>query len=193
MEWLSQPWLAVNATATHTTAVLMQVWDGFTYVLQDWVREGDPGTAWQPIWQEALLIAGKNLQPVAPAYHFNGHDLVGLRPASRRVGREVRRGGDLTVGREEFRRLLSATHRGEAKLKVSPAARWALNALAGGYSRQQLKGGGVSMEAAEGPYRTLMEGVESFAAIYAQIDPEAEQARNYAFTEDGRRYISSRA
>lgn len=193
VEWLSQPWLAVNATSTHTAAALVQVRGGFTCVIKDWLRDGDPGTAYQPIWQEACLLAGKGLQPVAPLYHFRQYELIGLRAASRRAGREVRRGGEIAFGRDEVRRLLGTVHRGEMALKVMPAARWTLNGFAGGFARAQLKTGQMTADPVDGPYRTLMEGIEAFAAVYARMDPESEGERNYAFTADGRRYISSRA
>lgn len=193
MEWLSQAWLAVNATSSHTAAALVQMWDGQMLVIKDWMREGDPGQAYLPIWQEALLLAGKNLQPVTLPTHFTAHDLVGLRPASRRAGREVRRGGEIVQGREEFRRLLTTYRHGEPSLLVSPKARWVLNALAGGYAREITKGGQMTVEPVESPYKTLMAALEAFCAVYAQMDPDSEQQRTYAYTGDGRRYMTSRA
>jgi hypothetical protein len=45
-------------------------------------------------------------------------------------------------------------------------------------------------EEADGLYRVLMEGLETFVALTRILDSRSEQV-NYAYTEDGRRFISS--
>ena len=81
---------------------------------------------------------------------------------------------------------------GQPCLRVSSNARWTLNALAGGYARG-LKNGIITPEAEDGPYKVLMEGLESFAGltdVSAFFGDDSEV--NYAYTPSGQRYISIR-
>jgi hypothetical protein len=77
-------------------------------------------------------------------------------------------------------------------LKVSTRARWTLNAFSGGYARKLNKSGVLSEFAEEGPYRTLMEGLESFAALM-RIAQREDEKLNLKVTDNGRRYLSARA
>ena len=47
-------------------------------------------------------------------------------------------------------------------------------------------------EPATNPYRVLMEGIESFAAILKSARANEEEDVNWAYTSDGRKFISSR-
>ncbi len=74
---------------------------------------------------------------------------------------------------------------------VSDTARWTLNGFAGGYARAMLRGGALADYAEEGPYRTLMEGLESFLGLTALGSTgDQDDDRSYAYTADGRRYVS---
>jgi hypothetical protein len=77
---------------------------------------------------------------------------------------------------------------------VSAHARWTLNAFAGGYCRELGKNGALSAEPVGGPYAVLMAGLESFAAVLKALrrNEEDDLEVNYAYTPEGRRYISSR-
>ena len=66
--------------------------------------------------------------------------------------------------------------RGLPAVEISPAARWTLRALAGGYTRGMVRGR-LQDFAEEGPYRVLMEGLEAFcgmtdAAAHKEDDPD---------------------
>ncbi len=77
-------------------------------------------------------------------------------------------------------------------LLVSDQARWTLNAFAGGYARVLLKAGVLADYAEEGPYRTLIEGLESFAGkleLGYSTAEEADATFN-AVTPAGRPYRS---
>ena len=144
------------------------------------------------VLSEALVEAGGALRCLAPGEHFDTYSRSGLRAAASRIPVEIRRGGPSHVGREEIRQLLGRSLRGLPSLKVSTRARWTLNAFSGGYARKLNKAGVLSEFAEEGAYRTLMEGLESFAALM-RIAQREDQAINYKMTEGGRRYISARA
>ena len=184
--------LAVNATQMYTTAVLVQVHDGVFNVLWDAVREGDPGAVLAGIVADAGLEGGQKPRLYADPGHFGNYDTVGLRGAARKVPVDLSQGGLGLDGRDEVRGLLRRQIRSGAALKVSQRARWTLNAFSGGYCKSVLKNGMLSEFADEGPYKTLMEGLESFASLLKMGHLGEEQPINWQTTADGRRYISSR-
>lgn len=186
-------YLAVNATAIYTTAALIQNNEGVFNVLWDAVREGDPGAVLGSIVADAGLEAGQRPRLYAPPEHFGNYDTVGLRGAARAVPVELSQGGLDLNGRDEIRRLLKTSARGQPALRVSSRARWTLNGFAGGYCKDVLKNGMISEFAVEGPYKTLFEGIESFASLLKMGNVGLDTPVKWATAPDGRRYISSRA
>ena len=182
--------LCLNATQSLTTAVACQFVSKAFHILADWVREGDPGAVVGELVRDAGLAVGRQLRLVAPSYHFRNYDTVGLAGAVRRLPAELRSGGDIVKGRAELRALLQQQTRGLPALQVSSRARWTLKAFAAGYARAVTRLGMVSEEANDGPYRVLMEGLESFAAM-AQSAAEEDRDRRYAIAPDGRRYLTT--
>jgi hypothetical protein len=189
---LRQPmYLAVNASASCTTAVLIQVHDGVVNILWDAVREGDPGGNLDSIIKEANLEAGQKLRLYAPSEHFGNYDTIGLRGAARKVPVNLSQGGFGLDGRDEIRALLRRTIKGGPALRVSTNARWTLRSFSGGFCRDVMKNGILSEFPLEGPYRILMEGIESLASLLKSGSIGDDQPINYQQTPDGRRYISS--
>ena len=215
--------LAANATGSTTTAILIQAYDGQLRILADWVREGDPGQTAHEIQQEASL-AGSAYQTVrstprpltysdalklpveqtttrriplkwiVPPRHAETYQNVGLMQAIKAIPASVSRGAAEALGLDYLRRQSSSVSRGSPALLVSEQARWTLNAFAGGYCRAVLKGGHLSENAEEGPYRLLMEGLESFCGLLANgvMDEREDDAdRNWAYDKQGRRYQSA--
>jgi hypothetical protein len=189
----AQFYLALNATQACTAAALVQLVDGRLSVLADWVREGDPGWNLDPILREAGPLAQGKVKVFAPLKHFSAYDMIGLRAAAKAQPVELNRGGPEHTGREEIRHLFNRLSRGRPMVLVNAQARWTLNALSGGYCREVTRQGALTEQAVEGPYRTLMEGVESLAALTKSITLTDDEAVHYAHTPDGRRYISALA
>jgi hypothetical protein len=185
-------YLAVNATQMYTTAVLVQVNDGVFNVLWDAVREGDPGAVLAGIVADAGLEGGQRPRLYGSPEHFGNYDTVGLRGAARKIPVDLSQGGLGLDGRDEIRGLLRRQIRSGPALKVSQKARWTLNGFAGGYCKTVMKNGMISEFADEGPYKTLLEGLESFASLLKMGHLGEDQPINWATTSDGRRYISSR-
>ncbi len=197
------PWLAINADATLTTAILCQVQRGVTRVLCDWMREGDPGVALADVLKEARLEVaspGHRLAPrsgsplptlrlVAPSEHWGDYDTIGLRAAASRLVNELTRGGDLRRGREELRQAMTHSVHGSPAFLVSPRATWTLRALAGGHAWRQRKD---TQELASGPYALLMAGLEAFAGLLRAGD-DVDSAGHFSYTPEGRRYLSALA
>ena len=131
-------------------------------------------------------LAGPDLGRRRSAHESRG------RAAARALPTELGRGGAENMGREEIRGLLNRMTKGRPMVVVSTNARWTLNALSGGYCREVTRQGALTEQAIEGPYRTLMEGIESLAALTKSITLRDDDSINYAYTPQGRRYISSR-
>lgn len=187
-------WLCLNATPAITTAMLVQLVDGAVRIYADWVREGEPAAILPDIIKEASLAAGRAVQLVAGPHHYDRYTNSGLVQAVRRIPMELRRGVGPELGRPELRALLRRQTRGMPALMCSSGARWTLNGFAGGYCRAMLKQGILADYAEEGVYRTLLEGLESFAGLLALGSPDEDRDDvNYATAANGRRYISARA
>jgi hypothetical protein len=191
-----QPWwLAVQATAQYTAAVLLQVVDGGVFIHADWVREGPPGEVLADVVGVANLEAAAVCRVVVPPIGVGAVDTVGLRVAGRASQLQLRNGGDVVRGRQAVRELLGKRRREEPQLQVAAGARWTLNAFAGGYAVAMNKRGQAEREPVDGPYKVVMEALESFVAVMSVVsdaDPDLDNKR-YAVAADGRRYITIRA
>lgn len=182
-------WLALNASQGLTTAIACQLVDGALHVLEDYVREGDPGQVLESMVTAATLSLGE-LRLVAGDRHYGGWDHLGLRGAVARLPAELRHGGSETVGRDEIRALLQRQVRGAPALRVATRAHWTLNAFSAGYARAVDKRGVVQEEARDGVYRTLMEGLEAFTALM-KIGTLSDSTPNVRVTEGGQIYVSA--
>jgi hypothetical protein len=95
-------------------------------------------------------------------------------------------------GRNGLRKLLGIERRGHAAVQVASTAHWTLNAMAGAHAFAVDSSTGKLHDApVGGPYRTLMEGIESTAALLG-VAELADAERAYAVTPDGRRFLTSR-
>ena len=187
--------LTVGATRQYTTAVLCQMAGTGVRVLADWVCEGDPGNTLADIISDVQLLTTSKPAIFAGSQHWGTYDTVGLRAACNRLKVTLRMAGDPTVGREELRKKIDALTHGQPALQVSPKARWTLNAFSGGYARS-VKAGSQELfgVADDGPYKTLMEGLEAFIATAASgAVGDGDTPRNYAIDPvTGRKYLSAK-
>jgi len=181
--------LALNATRTIVTGMLVVSIDGRVVVVADFVREGDPGEAAESILREASIRSAGRLTAFAGPQHFDQWRNVGLVQALRASGCDCRPGGAVEAGREFIRAELGRSVAGEPSFAVSDGASWTLRAFAGGYARS-VRDGEIHQEATDNRYRTLMEGLESFCGLFAWQN-ESDQNRNWAFDREGRRYLSA--
>jgi hypothetical protein len=215
-------YLAGNASAGFTTAALCQYASGQIRVLADWVVEGPPSEVVADIQAEALLAADTTrlveVRPdrfdlkaalrlpeqrmewrrfpivwAVPPEHGERWTNLGLIQAIGRIPAGVSRGAMSKNGQAEIIRALSQSVRGEAAILVSERAAWTLRALAGGYTRALRAGGGLTAEAEEGPYRTLMEGIEAWAGLMNASVEESEDdgGGTFAYNRSGQRYKSA--
>lgn len=212
-------YLVANASRALVAAALCQDIDGQFRVYADWLVEGAPEEACASIHAEASAVGNterpvaaaaardfaallRNVPPaielrrqpvrwIVPRWHRDQWRAVGLMSAIQRIPAPVTLGGPELDGREELRARLARLRRDVPAVVVAETARWTLRALTGGYSRALTRGGGLSEEAIEGPYRLLMEGIEAFAAISARTTVlSAGEPQNFAVDRYGRRYES---
>lgn len=76
----------------------------------------------------------------------------------------------------------------EPAIAIHPKARWTLRAFAGGYARDIDKA-----EPADNAYTVLMAGLEAFAGLLRGGTQPLDEQPQFAYTEDGRKYISALA
>ena len=184
--------LILNATAGYVTAVLLQYDGRRLSILADYVDEGDPGQIAGAVVRRATLDAhGKTLRLTAPPQHFDAYRNVGLRAALARVPIDCGIGGDPIAGRGEIRALFRSSVRNLPAVVVSHAARWTLNAFAGGYHRSLKPTGGLSDQPEDNIYATLMNGIESFCALTRVIASPSLEGENVRISADGRPYVSA--
>lgn len=184
--------MVVGATNQHTTGMVLQFIDGVIYVLADYAREGSPIDRLSDIIREASIAFERTPGLLAVRDHFKDFDTVGLRGAASKIPLRVRRGGERIRGRDEVRRLLRTSRQGDPSLCISGDAKWTCNGFAAGYSRALTRGATLSDEPKPGVYDTLIGALESFCGMMHYQDTEDDQP-NYAYTESGQRFISSRA
>jgi len=198
-------YLCLNTDGRTTTGQLAQMARGQLVIYADWLYEGDAGQVLPDILEGVRLelssssaahAAGKGaqglvpsaLRPIAPRQHFEDFSTLSLRAAARKLKLTVSRGGDPAIGREEIRSLARRTVHDGPGLAIHPSARWTLRAMSGGYARDLDK-----PDPQDTAYRVLMGALESFAAILRGGLQALDERPNFAYTDDGRRYISALA
>jgi hypothetical protein len=179
--------LALNQEEGLISGCLAQFGDGHMLIHADFQAEGDPGEEAKAMVQKASRLAKRQVRVVIPRedkYTGSGfrHEL-----AKARVRYEV--GGALEDGRSEVRHLLATQKKGFPAFRISAAARTTLNGLAGGYCRAELKSGLLASSPEPGPYRAMLEALESLAATL-RLDREAFEGN--ATSRSGERYFSAR-
>lgn len=187
-------WLALGASSQGVTAVLMQIMDGAVRVYQDWTREGEPSAVFGDLMTDITTDCRQRPRLVMGPQHFDQYNNFGLRQAAIKAQYDIRQGTIPATGRVVVRDLLRKDLRNMPALLVSDQARWATNGFAGGYCKALLKGGMLAEYAEEGPYRVMLESIESFVGLMklgmAEDDPDMEL--NYDYTNAGRKFLSAR-
>lgn len=186
-------YLALNATKLCTTGVLIQFDDqGCVRALADWMTDDPPGAALRHIIQSANLEVGGRVKVCAGAQHFDAHDTIGLRAAAQKLPVDITKMGVAYRGREELRSLFGRQPGGRVPVQVSTNATWTLRAFNGGYVRKYDKHGQLSEFASEGPYKVLMEGLESLMSVL-QFQNYRDEGTRVMHAADGRAYNSALA
>jgi hypothetical protein len=188
-----KPWLLLHMMSGGVGAVIVQWGDGVLYVLADWFREGHPGDVVPALVSEARLEVGNAMMTaVLPPVHFEKYNNVGLAQAVRKVPMEAQQGGAVGDGIDKLSDLLSRKRKGFPSVRISSSAAWTLNGLAGGYCKYLSKMGVLEADAEPGPYKVIIEAIESFVSLTSSDVLEDRRELEYEFTDTGRRYLSAR-
>lgn len=193
----AQPvYLVLNVEPSYTTGILCQYVNRSLKVFGDWVKEGTPEEALEQMLPDARQIAEtRPMKFFAPLEQFDQYNNYGLPRAQRRLNLEITRGpnGYNSMG------ALTQTLRQQAMMSpafmVNPSCRWTINGLAQGYAFKLDKNGVLSQEPEPGYYATAIRGLESFAkflTVRVEDTAGAQNQVNWAYTPDGRRYMSAR-
>lgn len=182
--------LALNSTGAHTTAILAQLVYGQWRIIADWIYDGDVGPVLADIYRAATLLTMRPLSLVAPQQHFSNYDTIGLRSAARMESLALRKGGDTKKGLEEIRAQLGSVAHGKPALVISPHATWTLRAFAGGYARKLDKTGFLGEEPEEGPYATLVQGLQSLLSFPNAGTEDTD--KTFGVTASGQRFLTAR-
>ncbi len=185
-------WLCLNASPAMTVGILVQLVDNGVRVFADWVREGDPASTVQDIIQSAGIEAQRSIKLICPPPHFEMYSNTGLVQACRKINMEVRKGTPMSQGVDQIRQYLRRMVKGLPALMVSPNAGWSVNGLSGAYCRGiDKRTGALSDYAEEGPYRLLIEALESFMGLTRIGSPDEDDDGNWQTSRDGRAYKSA--
>lgn len=157
--------LCLNGSPSLLTSAVVQVLDGAVRVFADAVREGEPALLLGDLLRDLQADFGRDFNLVAPPHHFDRYNNVGIVAAAAKLPKRVLSGMTVDRGRLRMTELLQRERAGMPMFMVSSAATWTLNGLASGYSRVLLKQGQLADYAEEGPYRLLIEGLESYVAF----------------------------
>ncbi len=183
-------YLAVQATTAYTAAVLLQLVDGGLRVHADWLREGPPGEVMADVVVAANLDSGRSAGVRIVLPPLDGSDVVGLRVALSAIQARFQNGGSRLKGRETVRTFLQQRKREEPMILIASAARWTLNAFAGGFCYGMDKRGQVERTPVDGPYNVVMDALECFAASLHGLGSTESDQRRYALDSSGRRYTT---
>lgn len=176
-------YLCLAADGTYVTGALCQ-FDGTLSICADWIEQGDAGQCVENICRQAAISGAGQFSVVVSPREYEQHANKGLVAALRRLPRQPHPGSNPDKGRAVIRDLLSRRS-AIPKLIVSAEASWTLRAFAGGYCKDQY--GAI----VPGAYTTLMEGLETFAAIMHNSDAEElAEGMTTRMSRDGRMYRS---
>jgi hypothetical protein len=185
-------YLVVSSRPAMTAAAIVQYSNGEIRVVHNWVHNVPPQEAFATILREAVSVAGE-VKVCAPMEQFDMYNNHGLPAAAKteRVTMTKTHGAATSEG--ALGEWLRRNVRGIPAFMVYSGAGWVVNALGGGYARTLDKHNQLSDKPTDNQYRVLMEGIESFVSYIDKTGrrDDNEEDRNYAFTRNGQRYLST--
>ena len=184
--------LLVSSRPSMTAAVLAQYVDGNLRVYHNWVRNEPPQECFGVILREAIMLAGA-VKVAVPSEQFDKYTNNGLPAAIRKEHIEAQITGTAALSEGKVTPWLRKMVRGMPGFLVAREARWVINGLAGGYARKLVKGGALADFPTDDQYRVVLEALETFVGWFDNnnVGDDNANAKRYAMTADGRRYLTS--
>lgn len=183
-------YLIVSARPAMTSAVLLQYIDGTLRIYQDWVIQAPPSEALENIYHEAIL-AGGQLKMFTSNEQFDRYNNYGIPAVAKRLHVEIQQTPPTIKSEGRLTDYMRKTIKGNPGLLVHDNARWVINGLSGGYARKIAKGGVLADYPTDDQYRLTIEGIESFISFISSRGDEVDSNKHYAYTNTGRRFLSS--
>lgn len=185
--------LVISARPAMTAAALCQYVDGTFRICADWVYNEPPLECFGRLVREAIVAAGGEVKVYIPAEQTDPYNNYGLPAAARKEFMAYVKTASVTKSEGALRDWLSKQVRGQLAILVANSARWARNALAGGYARKLEKGGQLADYPTDDQYRLIMEAIESWVYwLDRETLNDSDKDLKYAHTTAGKRYISIR-
>lgn len=183
-------WLCMNAAPGILTTTLVAVQDGRVHVMNDWVREGVMADMLQAVAMDmnALPTVTGTPQILIPAERASLTDSAGLGSALQRLSIRYRTGARAVENVECLTDVMRATVGGREQFTVSPEATWTLNALAGGYCREEK--GTVMLAPKDGLHKTVAQGLEALGRMSSAASLAQDDTEGLAMSRSGRPYRS---
>lgn len=184
---------AVNYQHGVLTGVLYQRTIAQVVIVADFVQEGDPQQRVENLVEWINTETGNDVDVIVHPDHLERYATSGLVGALRKFKISPRKGGEVTKGRGWIITKLQTRKQDKPALVVSQNAKWVINGFLGGYAFEMRKDNkGLSDRAPEGIYRTLMESLETAAALAVSgSDSVKLEDANYSTDRNGNRYLSS--
>ncbi len=186
--------LAFNASPSETTAALVCVEGQSITVLHDWVSSLSPAdTIPDVLTLVRAIFPNRALSFWAPAELWDQAERLPLVGSLRKRGMAPQRGDYAQMARGALSPLIRTELHRRRLFRVGPQAIHTLNALSGGYCYPMGKDGHPGKEPESGPYRTLIEGLESMISAISKVAgvgelPEGAHLRK---TPSGHAYMTS--
>ena len=188
--------VAVNYESGVISGVIFQRGRTGIVVVDAIVLDGDPQQRVTDLMEYCYYVAGgsRNLNVIVHPAHFERYSTSGLRGALHKINVEPRKAGDIMKGRNYLVEQLRQRRNNATTFKVCEDARPVLNAFIGGYAFEYRSiSKGLAERAAEGMYRTLMEGFECALSLHQGVMVDEEDNLNYSIdSKTGKRYLSTR-
>lgn len=186
--------LAFNASPSEVTAALVAIEGQSITVLHDWVSSlSAADTIPDILTLVRALYPQRSLGFWAPAELWDQAERLPLVGAMRRKGMTPQRGEYGSMSRGALSPLIRTELHRRRLLRVGPEAIHTLNALSGGYSYPVGKDGRPAKDPEHGPYRTLIEGLESMVAVIGRVANAGElpEGAHLRSTPGGHQYMTS--
>lgn len=185
-------WLVVSSRPALTACAIVQMLDGALRVYADFIKEAPPMDCLVDIIRSVAMDYGV-IKLVAPQEQFDRYNNNGVVAACNRERLRIDQSASAVRAQGTLQKWMQRSVRGDPGFLVDDCARWTLNGLSLGYRRLITSAGLLADQPEDNVYKVLIEAIESFASWGDTLfdDMTGDKDTHYAYTPDGRKYISS--
>lgn len=187
-------WLVVSTRPAMTAVTMLQYESGMIRVFKAWVENAPVQECLEEIMHKAIMAGARRVEIAAPAEQMDRYTNNGLPAAAAKLKAVIKRTSEAAGSEGKLTPWLRRSVHGLPAFLIHEDARWVINGMARGYARRLTKDGRLEDKPQENQYRVLLEALEAFAGWFegVKISGDTVGEKHYAFTSDGRKYLSSR-